>query len=86
MQAGQGPLNTPSFSNLNPNGVIDIPTSAYVTIDASGPDVLLTAQLTGACYLPVLRCLPCLASYNLLQDPFRNLSIHLRDMYSLGRE
>ena len=49
MQVGSGPLNTPSFSLLNPNGVIDIPTNAFVTIDASGPDVLLTSQLTGAC-------------------------------------
>ena len=47
-QAGQGPLNTPSFTSVNPDGVIDIPASAFVTIDASGPDVLLTAQLTGA--------------------------------------
>lgn len=50
---GQGPLNVPSFTHDNPGGVIDIPASAFVTIDASGPDVLLTAQLTGV---------PCLES------------------------
>ncbi|KAK9826320.1 hypothetical protein WJX74_008622 [Apatococcus lobatus] len=48
---GAGPLNTPSFSLLNPDGVIDIPTNAFVTIDASGPDVLLTAQLTGCAFV-----------------------------------
>ena len=47
LQVGSEPLNTPSFNLLNPDGVIDIPTNAFVTIDANGPDVLLTAQLTG---------------------------------------
>ena len=50
VQVGFGPLNTPSFSLLipdYPDGVIDIPTNAFVTIDASGPDVLVTTQLTG---------------------------------------
>ena len=49
VQAGQEPLSTPSFNLLNPDGVIDIPTNAFITIDANGPDVLLTAQLTGIC-------------------------------------
>lgn len=46
-QAGQGPLATPSFTQVNPGGVIDIPTNAFIAIDANGPDVVLTAQLTG---------------------------------------
>ena len=46
-QVGAGPLNGPSFTQQNAGGVIDIPATAYVTIDATGPDVLLTAQLTG---------------------------------------
>ncbi|KAK9817502.1 hypothetical protein WJX74_004112 [Apatococcus lobatus] len=49
--AGVGPLRTPSFTLPNPDGVISIPRSAYVTIDASGPDVLLTAQLTGGAFV-----------------------------------
>ncbi|KAK9826247.1 hypothetical protein WJX74_002352 [Apatococcus lobatus] len=51
VQVGAGPLNSPTFSLLNPDGVIDIPRSAFVTIDASGPDVLLTAQLTGCAFV-----------------------------------
>lgn len=59
-QVGAGPLNTPSFTQQNADGVIDIPATAYVTIDASGPDVLLTSQLTGGlCLLQSLAaCLP----------------------------
>ncbi|KAK9826263.1 hypothetical protein WJX74_003658 [Apatococcus lobatus] len=54
---GSGPLNTPAFSLLNPDGVIDIGMGThkcfkiFVTIVASGPDVLLTAQLTGYAFV-----------------------------------
>ncbi|KAK9826325.1 hypothetical protein WJX74_009172 [Apatococcus lobatus] len=51
-KVGDGPLNTPSFSQLNPGGgVIDIPKEAYVTISEKGPNMLLTAQLTGCAFV-----------------------------------
>ncbi len=83
VQAGQGPLNTPSFTTANTNGgVIDIPTSAYITIDANGPDVVLTAQLTG---VPLfnLQLLSCIAKQGVLSFETTTLSSrHARPLHA----
>ncbi|KAK9817501.1 hypothetical protein WJX74_002991 [Apatococcus lobatus] len=81
--AGVGPLRTPSFTLPNQDGVIYIPRSAYVTIDASGPDVLLTAQLTGCAFVWAYDSVNrVLYAAHINPDPDRNPATQNRNVWA----